>query len=189
MRRFTNLDHLLRHIWSYANEGARMRDNAMSWPVFVTNGPGARTVALRTCDPEKRLFTFHTDRRSRKVRQLEENPRSLWLAFDRKINQQFQFFGATTIHTDDDFADSIWEREAPEELAFYFKKVLPAQKLEAPGTGMDFDNITEEEARQNFAALRTEIDEIIWQHLHPEGEYRARFVWNGKKFIGSWIVP
>lgn len=188
-KRFDDLEKVLEHIWAYAEKGSRVRDNAMATPAFATAGPGLRTVVLRSIDRDQRALAFHTDVRAKKVQEIESNPRVIWMGWDKNINQQFQFKGEATVHRDDEIADEMWESESGDELVFYYKKVEPASVLPEPESGMDIFEVEEEEARKNFGVVRTVVDEIIWQHLHPEGEYRARFVWKDGRFQGEWIVP
>ena len=190
--RLETLDEVLEHLWSYAERGANRRDNAMATPIFVTTGvdgaPGARTVVLREVEARRALLC-HTDRRSGKVRDLSEDSRTIWICYDRDIHQQFQFIGRTTVHRDDALADRMWAEESPDELVFYYKKPPPSEHAGAPVSAQDFEEVSEAQARANFAVVRTEIEAIMWQHVHPEGEYRARFEWDGQRFVGEWLVP
>ncbi|RAL23114.1 hypothetical protein DL240_09535 [Lujinxingia litoralis] len=190
--RYTSLDEVLAHLWSYAARGARYRDNAMATPIFVSTavegGPSARTVVLREVE-EGRALLCHTDRRSRKVAELAEEPRSIWVTYDRQEHQQFQFIGRSSVHTDDDVADRMWAEESPDELVFYFKRSRPSEGAAGPTSAQDFESVSEDEARGNFAVVRTEIEAIMWQHVHPEGEYRARFEWDGGRWVGTWLIP
>ncbi|TXD35495.1 hypothetical protein FRC96_10940 [Lujinxingia vulgaris] len=192
MSRLESLEEVLEHLWAYAERGAHRRDNAMATPIFVTTrqdgAPGARTVILRDVEPGRALLC-HTDRRSGKVQDLQAEPRTVWVCYDRQIHQQFQFIGRTTIHTDDALADRMWAEESPDELVFYYKKPRPSEHAETPSSAQDFEEVSEAEARANFAVVRTEIDAILWQHVHPEGEYRAGFKRQGDQFVGEWLVP
>ncbi len=189
MKRYEILDEILAHVWSYVEEAVHGRENAMTTPVFATDGPGARTVALRAFDSSQRSLSFHTDVRSEKVKQIGDNPRARWVAWDADLSQQFQFCGSTTVHTADAFADEMWASQPEENLGFYYKSLRPGEPIDSPVSCIDRDVVSEEEARENFAAVRTVVDEITWLHLHPEIEYRARFAWDGEAFRGEWIVP
>lgn len=189
MQRFRELDDLLDHIWSYVRDGVENRQNAMTTPVFATDGPAARTVALRRCDVDTRRLMFHTDVRSQKVDQLAETPRAVWVGWDESSSQQFQFAGRTTVHADDAVADDLWATEPEENLGFYYKRAAPGDVLDQPVNCLEPAKISDERAREHFAAVRTIVDEITWLHLHPNIEYRARFRWDGERFEGEWIVP
>lgn len=189
MKRPEDLQELLEEIWAFVVRAARVRDNAMTTPIFVTAGPGARTISLRQAEPDARALYFHGDRRSGKVAELQANPESIWIAWDSEGKQQFQLRGVTTLHTDDEVAEQLWDQESPDELVFYFKEEAPGTVVEAPTSGVDIDAMSEEEARENFMAFRTEVREILWHGLFPEIEMRARFVWNGAEFEGQWLIP
>lgn len=189
MKRYDILDDIFAHVWSYVEAAVHERNNAMTTPVFATHGPAARTVALRAFDPQKRSLIFHTDARSAKVNQIGENPRASWVGWDERLSQQFQLIGTTTVHTNDEFAERLWESEPEENLDFYYKTLAPGSGIDGPVKCVDRDAVSSERARENFAAVRTVVDEIVWLHLHPEIEYRARFRWDGEAFRGEWIVP
>lgn len=189
MERFDDLDRLLDHLWSYATAAVDNRDNAMTTPALATTGPAVRTVALRRTDRDDRVLACHTDIRSAKVEQLDEQPRAVWMAWDPDISQQFQFAGTTSIHTDDEIADAMWRTEPAENLGFYYKPDAPGDRLDEPGSSIDTDAVCEDRARQHFGVVRTIVDQITWVHLHPDVEYRARFTFDDGEFRGRWIVP
>lgn len=189
MDKFDDLDRLFDHVWDYTEEATAERDNAMTTPALATAGPAVRTVALRRADRTDRVLACHTDVRSVKVEQLREEDRAVWMAWDPEIGQQFQFEGSTSVHTDDATADGMWESEPAENLGFYYKTKAPGDRLETPGSSIDPDSVSSERARQRFAVVRTVVDRITWVHLHPDLEYRARFVFEDGRFRGDWIVP
>ena len=190
--RFDDLSKLREHLWEYASTGVELGNNAMATPAFATTGPqgpAVRTVVPRHIDRQTRILDFHTDLRSPKIAHLRTNPRVAWMAWDKDQSQQFQLFGRATIHADDDVADSMWSDQAIDNLEFYFKSSAPGTALDSARSAIDIYNIEEEEAREYFCVIRTVIDEIIWVHLHQDGEYRARFQWEDGRFKGQWIVP
>ncbi len=189
MSRPKTLEEVLESLWAYVERGARLRDNAMTTPIFVTAGPGARTISLRDVDRESRSLFFHGDLRSRKVEEIRRDPNTIWVAWDAEVKQQFQFRGPTAIHIDDEVADRFWEEESPDELVFYFKESGPGTPVDRPTSGVDIDAMSEEEARSYFAVFRTEVEEILWHGLYPDQEIRARFRWDGEAFQGEWILP
>ena len=189
MSNLQDLSEVLDYIWDFVHRGATFRDNAMTTPAFITSGPDARTISLRDASRQTRSLFFHGDRRTKKVQQILENPRSIWLAWDRKNHQQFHFIGPTSIHTDDGVADRLWENESLDELVFYFKEHPPGTPSDHPTSGVDLDHISEEQARQNFAVFRTVVDEIVWHRLLPDLEMRASFRWDGQAYQGQWLIP
>ncbi len=189
MKRFQSLDAVLEHIRIYLHDAVDDRQKAFTTPVVATDGPAARTVALRDVNIDDRTLLFHTDVRSAKIDELRDTPSAMWVAWEPEISQQFQFSGSTSIHTDGDIADRVWQLQSTDNRAFYYKDAVPGEPIDRPASCIDVDAISDDEARSNFAVVRTVIDQITWLHLHPDGEYRARFHWDGDRFTGDWIVP
>lgn len=203
MDRYTDLDTLLDHVWSYVTTAAQDPQHPFRTPTFGTVSAGAprlRTVILRTAHRDDRMLGFHTDRRSQKITEIRGTPRVVWHGWDPERSEQFRLRGTASVHTDDDFADRLWEAATSEELRLYRRPVAPGTPIDAPGHGLDdvaapgTPEFTREHAapgRPHFAAIRTVIDEIHWLHLHPGGHYRAHFRYHTVEHAwdGQWIVP
>lgn len=191
---YDDLDDLLEHIWNYVESAVIDRANAMTAPAFATagpDGPSVRTVALRRANRGSRALVFHTDARSHKVRELEETPIAVWMAWDASNSEQLQLRGRTSIHREDEVASTMWESLPDDELAFYYKPQAPGSSADGPVSGIQPDALDESEARRKFAVVRTVVDEIKWLHVakSPDDERQARFDWDGKRFVGEWVVP
>ena len=189
MERFEELSALLDHIWTYVESAVDTRDKAFATPAFATMGPEVRSVALRRVDRSQRELSFHTDRRSKKIGDLRAHPEAVWHAWEPEISQQFRLAGRSYVHRDDTLADQMWEGLPEDQRTFYFKASPPGTSTDKPESGIDREEVSEDAARSNFVVVRTEIEQILWLHLHPQGDYRARFDWRGEHFEGSWIIP
>lgn len=188
--RFSDLDTLLDHIWTYVADASTNAQHPFRTPTFGTVGtdaPRLRTVVLRTADREARMLGFHTDRRSQKIEQIRGTPRIVWQGWDPERSEQFRLRGTASIHTDDDVADALWTAASDEERRLYRRPTAPGTPTEAPEHGLD----ESAPGRPHFAAIRTVIDEINWLHLHPDGHYRAHFRYHSVQndWDGQWIVP
>lgn len=201
MTRFTNLDAVLNHVWTEIQTAAEDPGHVYRHLTFGTvhnEAPDLRTVVLRQVEEEQRCLQFHTDRRSGKVEALRENDRIVWHGWNADARQQIRLYGTASVHLDDDVAMDLWESQSPESLDVYVRPSAPGTPLDEPGDGLrpavKSDPITEDDVaagRQNFAAIRTVIDRIVWLHLHPDGHYRARFEYqqDQQSFDGTWVVP
>lgn len=190
MDRYTDLDTLLDHVWTYVTDASTTSQHPFRTPVFGTvsaNAPRLRTVVLRTADRAARTMGFHTDRRSHKIEQIRSTPRVVWQGWDRDRSQQFRLRGAASIHTDDDVADALWTAASDDERRLYRCSTAPGTPIEAPDH--ELDDTTP--GRPHFAVIRTVVDEIDWLHLHPDGHYRARFHYDTghDAWDGQWVVP
>ena len=205
MDRFSDLDVLLEHIWSYVADAADDTTHPFRLPTFGTTQPDPeagtpeqRTVVLRAVDRDSRVLAFHSDRRSAKVDAIQAGSRVTWHGWDAGRSQQLRLRGTATIHTDDDVADAMWEAASLDERKLYVRSPAPGTAVDAPQSGLPdaFANgdLTEGDVaagRQHFAALQTTIDEIAFLHLHADGHYRARFRYDAdaEAFESTWVIP
>lgn len=201
MVRLNTLNAVLNHVWNEIQTAAEDPAHAYRHLTFGTvheDAPDLRTVVLRQAEEEQRRLQFHTDRRSGKVKALQENDRIAWHGWDADTRQQIRLYGTASVHLDDEVAMELWETQTPETLALYVRPSASGTPLDEPDDGrrpaVKSEPITEDDVaagRQNFAAIRTVINRIEWLHLHPDGHYRARFEYQpGREaFEGTWVVP
>ncbi|MEC4891981.1 MAG: pyridoxamine 5'-phosphate oxidase family protein [Oscillatoria sp. PMC 1051.18] len=200
MKRYSQLNELLAHIWEQVELGATQVDHPYHVSSFATVGSkevNLRTVILRFAERESRSLLFHSDRRAGKIKDIGDRSRIGWLFWDRSSKQQVRFWGEAKLHFDDELANWVWENSNPQSLKIYLKPVAPNTVLEKPSSGLikevETANLTNLEqvavGRKNFAVIQTVIDKIDFLHLHSEGNYRACFQWKKSEFQGSWLIP
>ena len=199
MKRYEDLEQLLAHIWSMVQQGAEQPDHPYHAPAFATVGkdaPSVRTVILRAVDPQARTLVFHSDRRAQKIGEIKRHSRVTWLLWDASTKEQLRLRGEASIHLDDHLAAQIWYGSHPKSLKLYVKPTSPDTQIDKPRSGVTEvetakldDHKQVEAGRKNFAAICTRIDEVDFLHLHPEGNYRARFTWNSGGVTSAWIIP
>lgn len=89
------LPALLDDVWRRIAAGLNGRWPPWALPMLATlspHGPRARVLALRSIDPGERLFVFHTDARSDKVRELRADGRVsvvFWDPGDRAVTLRY----------------------------------------------------------------------------------------------------
>jgi hypothetical protein len=201
MTRYSNLDSVLKRVWTQIESAAETPGHPYRHLPFGTiheQSPDLRTVVLRRASAADRVLQFHTDRRSRKVRAIRENDRIAWHGWDADAREQIRLYGRASVHMDDEVAMDLWEHQSPTSLAVYARPTAPGTAIDAPDDGLrpavKSKPVTEEdvaEGRPYFAAIQTTIDRIDWLHLHPDGHYRARFEYQEEKeaYQQTWIVP
>ncbi|WP_375800885.1 pyridoxamine 5'-phosphate oxidase family protein [Salinibacter sp.] len=201
MKRYTNLESVLNHVWSEIEAASQTRGHPYRQPTFGTihdGAPSLRTVVLRRADAGDRTLQFHSDRRSQKVSDIRNNSEVAWHGWNQEAKEQIRLHGTATIHLDDDVATSLWESQSPSSLVVYARPPAPGSELEEPEDGLrpavKTEPITDADVaagRQYFAAIQTVIHEMEWLHLHPDGHYRAHFTYQPERqaFEGSWVVP
>lgn len=199
MERYEQLDRLLNHIWDQIKQGAADPAHPYHTPAFGSiglSGPSLRTVILRNVDIQERSLSFHSDRRAEKIREIQRDPKITWLFWDPTPKEQLRLKGHATLHFEDERANQMWQDSHPKSLKLYVKPISPGTKVQEPQSGLSkhiqFDTLTDgdvEEGRQHFAVVHTTIDAIDFLHLHPEGNYRARFNWVEEEYRGIWVIP
>jgi pyridoxamine 5'-phosphate oxidase len=165
--------------------------------IGVDGRPEARTVVLRSVDPEARTLTFHTDRRSPKIREIEASGRLAWAFYERTSKTQVRASGITTVHADDDVADAGWARTTLSSRRCYLAPHPPSGDLEEwhPNLPDDLhasrpDSAASEAGRVNFALVRTRIDRLERLELHHDGHLRAAWRWNESGVVeAGWLAP
>jgi pyridoxamine 5'-phosphate oxidase len=180
--------------------GCHERGHAFKKPILSTvsidGRPKARVIILRDVDFAGRAIRLHTDARSGKVSEIEANPDVMLTFYDATQEIQVQLSGKATAHRNDAFADAAWAGAPLSARRAYLAEITPASVTEGPLSGLPLDvegKVPSEErlrgGRVNFAALRLVFDRIDWLFLSPTGNRRAKFVFQGDDWQGTWLAP
>jgi hypothetical protein len=160
-----------------------------------------RVMVLRNYDPATRLMRFHTDARSPKVETIGVDtaggsPVGV-LLYDPEAKIQIRCTGMGHVERDGPVADAAWADSTTFARRCYLAEDAPGATSDEPVSGLpewaEGQNPTEEQiapARENFAVLLIEVQQIDWLFLSNEGHRRAVLTptANGG-WDGDWIVP
>ncbi len=200
MKRFDSLDTIRDEIWRSLLESFESKEHTFRFPVIATvsNGePRQRIVVLRNVYISSRTLLFHTDKRSQKVADIQRNPVVSWLFYDSRNRIQVRFESKAQIHDpESELHEDEWNATSVAERRIHAVK-------HAPGTPVsDPDEVWPEEihhpsqklqdiavGKPNFRVITAEVSFIDWLQLHPEGEFRALFNWDGDSWKGTWACP
>ena len=169
-------------------------------PVLSSVGPDgaprARIIILRDVIFDERVIRLHTDVRSSKILEIQENPDVILAFYDPEQEVQLQLSGRATIHGDDGFADSAWGQASAPSRRAYLATGHPGTASPVPTSGLpvDVEGIIPpekrlSEGRENFAAIQIRYHQIDWLFLSPNGNRRARFVFEDGAWGATWRVP
>ena len=198
-RKPESLEGVLNDTWSMIEKGVRRFNDPFHCPVLgtlVKNGCSQRTVILRSFLLPERMLVCHSDKRSKKVKEIAACPNVSWLFYHPKKKTQIRISGQTTLHTNDEFSDEQWARTSLTSRINYCATDAPGTPAKQPISGLpDFlinkvpTLVQSEMGRKNFVAIATRIETLDWLALNILGNKRARFVWDKSGLNASWVIP
>ena len=177
------------YAWAMLARGVKDRKSAFHTPSVATitqNGaPTIRTVVLRGCDIEAGTLRFHTDRRSGKIAELQQNPQAAMHFYDAQIKIQLRL-GVTLDMLDGDEYTAAWAATRPMSRECYQVTQGPGDQLDDP-YAVQFDAAATHDGEDHFVPVRARIETIEWLYLAARGHRRALF--DTKNDTMSWLVP
>ena len=190
---FNDPVEIYNQIWSFLEEGVKDRNSSFHTPTLITlennNTPSARTLVLRGADRETEILRFHTDKRSKKIEQINSNSNSIIHIYSQHEKLQLRFKSNLTLHANGSLVDDAWERS-------YGMSKICYQVSDTPGTviknqdGYEYAPKENHDGKDNFIVILAKIIEIEWLYLSSEGHHRAKFTRNKNNQLEvSWLVP
>ena len=129
------------------------------------NKPDSRNVVLRSLDNKNNSITFHTDKRSSKIKQFSNNKNVCALFYDQPNKIQIRMHGEISLVKNQDEINNKWSKLQYMSKLCYINKFSPGDLLSDPkeyfseglhpGTGIE-----------NFAIVNVNINSIDWLNLH-----------------------
>lgn len=164
-------------IWQHLVVG----NGAWRTPVLASTksggGADARTVVLRLVTPAERELVFFTDRRSRKLAQLQADPAVCLVVYDDERRLQARFYGRAIREHESTALNAWWEALAEHQRVHYAVDVL-ADNLDG-----------NEKGRENFAAFRVSVHRFHCLWLQDKGDIAAEFEWRNGQWHGATVRP
>ena len=188
---YNNLNLIFEKIWSVLETGVKpISNNPAHTPALATidnnNLPQIRSVVLRSINRPKREIWFHSDIRSSKISDLNNNKDASFLIYDPKNKFQIRLLTTIKMHHNDPISTQAWNNLKPMSKICYQISQAPGTQLSDP---FKVTNTPERnnEGRDNFVVLVGKILEVEWLYLHHKGHRRAKFDLENKK--DTWLVP
>ena len=158
--------------------------------------PRSRTVVLRGFDPVDLQLLIHTDLRSPKCREIENQPAVSWLFYDRGRKLQLRVHTTATVQSHGPRADAAWANATASSRRAYLAPSAPSTFLEQwhPNIPEEFQRTVPpieatESGRQNFALIVCRIDEMDRLDLGYDGHRRSRWRWEqGDLQTSEWVA-
>jgi pyridoxamine 5'-phosphate oxidase len=190
---YDDLAGSLAEAWALLVRGAADRRHPFHTPQVATIGedgaPALRTVVLRGVEPSARRLRFHTDARSRKVRELAADPRVALHAYHPAAKIQLRLSGTATLHRDDAVADAAWAATRPFSRTCYRLAAAPGTAADDPHAALAEAGDGPEAGREAFVAVTVTVERMEFLFLAAAGHRRALFEWQGEALAARWLVP
>lgn len=155
--------------------------------------PEARTVVLRSVDVSSRLLEFHTDTRSPKWQELQDNGNTTILGYSDALRLQLRLRGTIELeHPGSHAAEQVWSR-LPLHTRATYQGGPPGDEL-PPVDGPVSEALVsgiEETGKERFGVLFFRALSLDWCRLARDNNLRARFSYgtSGTLESASWIAP
>ena len=198
-KEYKTLDDVLALSFGMLQKGVRHFLHPFHEPVLATSsekGVTIRTVILREFISEDRILVCHSDVRAPKIGQIRHNSQVSWIFYHPKEKIQLRISGHATIHTDDEMADTQWDRSRITSRLNYCTTHPPGTPEKNPTTGLPeyllqkgSDALTSSKGRKNFAVIACRFDFMDWLVLRITGNLRAQFDWRTDQVNTTWEVP
>ncbi|SHN48709.1 pyridoxamine 5'-phosphate oxidase family protein [Erythrobacter sanguineus] len=174
---------------------ARDRRSPMHTPVIVTADIDARVMVLRAFDPASWTLRLHTDSRAPKAAAITADPRVAAVLYDKAAKIQLRLRGTARIEVQGPVADAAWATSTNFARRCYLGDGPGAvSQVATSGLPSEFEGVEPDDAqllpaRENFAVLLIEINEVDWLHLAHTGHVRAQFTRAGEGWSARWVAP
>mgnify|MGYP003321959495 FL=1 len=194
IRENDDLDLALNYALTKIRTAIKGRDDDLHILNLVTidkkNIPNTRNIVIRDFSEKKLTIRFHTDKRSSKISDIQNNNKISLLGYERKDKLQIRFDAEATIIDSDEFLLDIWKSMYPMSRECYRVIESPGSKIKS----LEDIKFEEEDDQglngfENFVAVSCDIQSIEVLYLHHAGHLRASYINNNGKLNGEWIVP
>lgn len=181
---FETLDGLREKTWQLLGRGASDPNSALHTAALATKGLGgaaeARMVVLRGASASEATLEIHTDRASRKVGELQADPKATLLFWDAANALQIRARVDVEILTGPKVEDR-WQTLPSEARKNYGGHPAPSTPMPA---AEEYEETVE---RDRFAVLICHVTSIDVVHL---GRMHRRALFEAKDgFAGMWLAP
>ncbi|MDV7139394.1 pyridoxamine 5'-phosphate oxidase family protein [Maribacter sp. TH_r10] len=180
------MQSIFEEILSELQNGAKDREHPYHYFTIATLGVDKfarlRLVALRNVSNDLKL-TFFTDKRSKKVLHIKENPRVSLLFYHPEKLLQLRIEGMATINSDQFQIQKTWETIGNEARKDYLT-------TEAPGTTItNPESVEYLKDGDYFSIVDIEPFRIERLKLNTEGHRKTKFNKKGDKWTSEHLVP
>lgn len=141
-----------------------------------------RTVVLRQITDDLKLI-FYTDKRSKKMTHITENPKVSLLFYHPKLMLQLKIEGKAKVILDDEVLKTYWSGIQPNSRKDYSTEQAPGSTLKDP------DQLQYLNQENHFCMVEIEPFKIEYLKLKRPNHLKVRFSKNHNIWKGDFLVP
>jgi 3-hydroxyisobutyrate dehydrogenase len=192
-----SIDELEKDCWLQLVNGAIKSRSPFHTPCVATlnnSEVSMRTVVLRKALPLSKELRFHTDIRSNKWKELQNNNTISALFYDASTRVQIRVKGKTILHLNDEMTSEAWQKTTLSSRRCYLTEISPSSFSEIPTSGLseeiEQENFTLEDSEageQHFGIVSIHVESLEWLWLNHAGHRRAFFDY--VQNTSSWMIP
>lgn len=197
---FENLQNINKITWEYLKKGSESPHNPFHLGNLATINkdgyPTTRTVVLRRVDLEPHKLYCHTDIRSSKYDEANNQSKISWHFYEKKLKLQFRLYGYAKVHYKDELSHKHWEESKLTSRRCYLIEPGPGAIVDEQEHGLPSDLINRtpnyEESlpgEENFAVIESVIEHLDFLFLKADGNVRAYFEYNKNEIKSNWLIP
>lgn len=192
-----SIDELEKDCWIQLVNGAVKSRSPFHTPCVATliNGEvSMRTIVLRKAIPLLKELRFHTDIRSNKWREIQDNNSISALFYDASARIQIRVKGKAILHFNDTMTSEAWQKTTLSSRRCYLTQASPSSFSAIPTSGLteevEQENLTLAESEvgaQNFGIVSIQVESLEWLWLNHAGHRRALFDYIQDSY--RWMIP
>ena len=180
--------------------GVKDRNHCFHTPIFSNNNQNnlvdSRIVVLRKFNENNLKLNFHTDFRSPKIINLQNNNLANFVFYDFKLKIQLRIKTFSIINNKNDVSKNAWEQTRLSSRKCYLTRKAPSSitTLAEDGIPNHLKSIDpsldeSEKGYENFTVIENEILNIDWLYLQSSGHQRMKIDFKNFKPFFKWIIP
>lgn len=192
-----SIDELEKDCWIQLVNGAIKSRSPFHTPCVATlnnSEVSMRTVVLRKALPLLKVLRFHTDTRSNKWKELQNNDSISALFYDPSTRVQIRVKGKVILHFNDEMTSEAWQKTSLSSRRCYLTEASPSSFSTIPTSGLseeveqeDFTLAESEVGAQHFGIVTIQVKSLEWLWLNHAGHRRAFFDYVNDSY--RWMIP
>jgi pyridoxamine 5'-phosphate oxidase len=193
-----DLAAILDEVWTCLMSGAYPGQHRSPFTLLqlatigLDSTPKVRTVISRSADRERGQLSFHTDARSEKVAEIEQDSHAAVVAGDWNAGLQIRLEGTAHVVSDRDERLAVWNSSRPGTLTLYKAPFPPGTSLNSPSDAASRSPqsiASALEGFEHFALVDFVVQHIDYLNVSGTMHRRAQFSLRQKIWSGHWVAP